>query len=115
MTILHIQVASIMAWLLAFAFAGAGFFNAIGGASVRASFVRWGYPAWWNFVAAALEILSAALIVLPQTRIWGLALGALVLIAAIATLLWRQEYKELPPGVVLVALIGIELGLVVVH
>jgi hypothetical protein len=115
MTILQIPVASAMAWLLAFAFAGAGLFNAIGGAAVQAQFLRWGYPAWWNFITAALEMLSAALIVPPETRIWGLALGAMVLIAAIATVTWRREYMHLPPGVALAALIGIELALVVVH
>jgi hypothetical protein len=115
MTILQIPVASALAWLLAFAFAGAGLFNAIGGAAVQAGFIRWGYPAWWNFVTAALEVLSAVLIVLPETRIWGLALGAMVVIAAIATVTWRGEYMHLPPGVVLVALIGIELALVAVH
>jgi hypothetical protein len=52
-----------MAWLLALALAGAGIFNAIGGAAVQAQFQRWGYPAWWNFITAALEMLSAALIV----------------------------------------------------
>jgi hypothetical protein len=36
MTILQIPVASAMAWLRAFAFAGAGLFNAIGGAAVQA-------------------------------------------------------------------------------
>ena len=115
MTILGTPVASAMAWLLAVAFAGAGLFNAIGGAVVQAQFVRWGYPAWWNFITAALEMLSAALIVLPETGIWGLALGAMVLIAAIATVTWRREYMHLPPGVALVALVGIELALVVVH
>jgi hypothetical protein len=104
-----------MAWLLASAFAGAGLFNAIGGAAVQAQFLRWGYPTWWNFITAALEMLSAALIVPPETRIWGLALGAMVLIAAIATVTWRREYMHLPPGVALAALIGIELALVVVH
>ena len=43
MTILEIPVASAMAWLLAFAFASAGLFNAIGGAAVQAGFIRWGY------------------------------------------------------------------------
>jgi hypothetical protein len=76
---------SAIAWLLAFAFTGAGIFNAMGGAVVQAQFLRWGYPAWWNFITAALETLSAALIVLPETRIWGLALGAMVLIAAVST------------------------------
>ena len=86
----------------------------MGGAVVQAQFLRWGYPAWWNFMTAALEIASAALIVLPETRIWGLALAAMVLIAAIATLTWRREYEHLPPGVALAALTGIELALVLV-
>jgi hypothetical protein len=115
MTIFQIPVASAMAWLLAFAFAGAGLFNAVGGAAVQAGFIRWGYPAWWNFVTAALEMLSAALIVVPETRIWGLALGAMVLMAAVATVIWRRDYAHLPPGVALAALTGIELALVVVN
>ncbi|MGD0722487.1 MAG: DoxX family protein [Roseiarcus sp.] len=115
MTILQIPVASAMAWLLAFAFAGAGLFNAIGGAAAQAQFLRWGYPAWWNFVTAALEVLGAALVVIPETRIWGLALMAMVMIAAIATLARRREYRHLPPGVALAALTGIELALVVVN
>lgn len=113
MTVLQIPLASAMAWLVAFACAGAGLFNAIGGAAVQAEFVRWGYPAWWNFVTAALEVLGAALIVLPEARIWGLAICAMVMIAAIVTVAWRREYKHLPPGVALAALIGIELALVV--
>ncbi len=115
MTILGIPLASAMAWLLAFAFAGAGSFNAIGGAAARAEFIRWGYPAWWNFVTAALEVLGAALIVFPETRIWGLALVAMVMIAAIVTVIWRREYKHLPPAVALATLIGIELALVAVR
>ena len=113
MTILQIPVASAMAWLLSLAFAGAGLFNAIGGAAVQAGFIRWGYPAWWNFVTAALEALSAALIVVSRARIWGLALGAMVLIAAMATVTWRGEYEHLPPAVALAALIGIEWALLV--
>ena len=104
MPILQIPIASVIAWLLAFAFTGAGIFNAMGGAVVQAQFLRWGYPAWWNFITAALETLSAALIVLPETRIWGLALGAMVLIAAVSTVTWHREYEHLPPGVALAAL-----------
>ena len=44
---------------------------------------------------------SAALIVLPETRILGLALGAMVLIAAVSTVTWHREYEHLPPGVAL--------------
>jgi len=115
MAMLQAPIASVMAWLLAFAFAGAGLFNALGGAVAQAQFVRWGYPAWWNFVTAALEVLGAALIVLPGTRFQGLALVAMVLIAAIATVTWRGEYKHLPPGLALAALIGVEWALLVKH
>jgi hypothetical protein len=75
--------------------------------NVFLQFLRWGYPAWWNFITAALETLSAALIVLPETRIWGLALGAMVLIAAVSTVTWHREYEHFPPGVALAALTGI--------
>jgi DoxX-like family len=112
MSILQISIVSAIAWLLAIAFIGAGVYNAVGGAVVQAQFLRWGYPAWWNFITAALETLSAVLIVLPETRIWGLALGAIVLIAAVSTVTWHREYQHLPPGVVLAALTGIELALV---
>jgi uncharacterized membrane protein len=63
---------------------------------VQAQFLCWGYPAWWNF-------LTAVLIVLPETRIWGLTLAAMVLIAAVSTVTWHQEYQHLPPSVVLVS------------
>ncbi len=54
MTILQNSMPSAIGWLLAFAFAGAAFFNAMGGPAVQAQFLRWGYPAWWNFMTAAL-------------------------------------------------------------
>ena len=115
MSIRQFPIATALAWLLALAFTGAGLFNAMGGAVAQAQFLRWGYPAWWNFVTAALEALSAALIVVSRARIWGLALGAMVLIAAMATVTWRGEYEHLPPAVALAALIGIELALMVAH
>src|SRR5271156_6265392 len=107
MSILQISTVSVFAWLLAIAFTGAGLFNAIGGPAVQAQFQRWGYPAWWNFVTAAFEGLGAALIFLPEPQIWGLALGAVVMTAAIVPVIWRREYTHLPPGVVFAALIGI--------
>ncbi len=115
MPIFHISIANAAAWLLALGFIAAGIANAAGGADIQAQFQRWGYPAWWNFVTAALELLDAGLIVFPETRIFGLALGATVTIAATTTVIWRREYKHLPPCLVFIALIGINLALVIVH
>jgi len=115
MSIFQISMINVVAWLLALAFIGAGIGNAAGGAAIQAQFQRWGYPAWWNFVTAALEIFDAALIVFPETRLFGLALGAVVMIAATGTVLWRGEYRHLPPCIVFIALIGLEVALYAQH
>ena len=115
MSILHVSTVNAAAWLLALAFTGAGIGNAVGGAAIQAQFKRWGYPAWWNFVTSALEVLDAVLIVLPETRIFGLVLGAVVMIAATATIISRREYKHLPPCMVFLALIGINVALLAAH
>jgi len=115
MSIFHISIVNVAAWLLALAFTGAGIGNAAGGAAIQAQFQRWGYPAWWNFVTAALELFDAVLIILPETRLFGLALGAVVMIAATATVIWRREYKHLRPCSVFIALTGINVVLVTLH
>jgi uncharacterized membrane protein YphA (DoxX/SURF4 family) len=115
MSIFQISTMNVVAWLLAVAFICAGIGNAAGGAAIQAQFQHWGYPAWWNFVTAALEVFDAALIVFPETRSFGLALGAVVMIAATGTVIWRREYKHLLPCLVFVALIGINLALVADH
>lgn len=83
--------------LPALAFLGAGLFNARGTRATREDFVRWGYPPWWCRVAGALEIAAAGLIALPAGRGFGLALGALVLAAAAATVLTRRAFGHLAP------------------
>lgn len=93
-------------WLLAAAFLGAGVFNAIGTPATRAGFARWGYPTWWHRVTGGLEILCAALILLPPARPAGLALAAIIMAAALLTLLRHREYAHLPPVGVFFALIA---------
>ena len=115
MSIFQLSSINIVAWLLALAFTGAGIGNAAGGAAIQAQFQRWGYPGWWNFATAAMEIFDAALIVFPQTRLFGLALGSVVMIAATGTVIWRREYKHLLPCMLFIALIGIEAALLAHH
>jgi len=115
MSIFEASTINVVAWLLALAFIAAGIGNAAGGAAIQARFRRWGYPVWWNFVTAALELFDAVLIVFPQTRIFGLALGAVVMIAATGTVLWRREYKHVLPCIAFMALVGVEVALFVPH
>ena len=94
-------------WLLVAGFFGAGVFNAIGTPGTQDEFARWGYPRWWSRLTGGLEIASAALIALPASRIIGLALGAVIIAAAIVTVLRHRDLKHLVPLGVFVALIAL--------
>ena len=94
-------------WLLVAGFFGAGVFNAIGTPGTKSDFARWGYPPWWNHLTGGLEIVSAALIALPASRVVGLALGAVIIAAAVVTVLRHRDFGHLVPLGVFVALIAL--------
>ncbi|MGZ2379091.1 hypothetical protein ELH91_04140 [Rhizobium leguminosarum] len=94
-------------WFLVAAFSGAGLVNAIGTSGTRSDFARWGYPRWWGIVTGALEILSAVLIALPVSRIVGVALGAVIIAAAVFTVLRHRDHAHLAPLSVFVTLIAV--------
>ena len=94
-------------WFLAVAFSGAGIVNAIGTSGTRSDFARWGYPRRWGILTGGLEISSAVLIALPASRIPGLALGAVIIAAAIFTVLRHRDTQHLPPLSVFVSLIAL--------
>jgi hypothetical protein len=93
-------------WLLVAGFFGAGLYNAIGTPATRSDFARWGYPRWWSFFTGGLGIMSAVLIALPASRILGLALGAVIIAAAVMTVLRHRDLSHLVPLSVFVALIA---------
>ena len=98
---------TVVVWLLVVAFVGAGLLNAIGTRATQDDFARWGYPRWWCRVAGGLEIVSAALIALPTGRDVGMVLGAIVIAAAIVTVLRRREFSHTAPLSVFTALLVI--------
>ena len=94
-------------WLLVAALFGAGLFNAIGTSATQSGFVRWGYPAWWCRLTGALELVSAVLIAPPAGRGAGVMLGAVIMAAAVLTVLRHREFKHLVPLGVFVALLAL--------
>ncbi len=92
-------------WLVVAAFFGAGLFNAIGTPATQNNFVRWGYPRWWCRVTGGLEMASAVLIALPATFKLGLILGAVIIVAAVFTVLRHREFSHLAPLSLFVALL----------
>ncbi|RFB78175.1 DoxX family protein [Methylovirgula sp. 4M-Z18] len=101
------MVHALSIWLLVAAFFGAGVFNAIGTAGTQSDFARWGYPRWWNIFTGGVEIISAVLIVFPASRVVGLALGAMIIAAAVLTVLRHRDFSHLAPLSVFVALIAL--------
>ena len=94
-------------WLLVAAFFGAGVFNAIGTQATNSSFIRWGYPQWWCHLTGGLEMVAAVLIALPGSREAGLILGAVIVAAAVLTVLRHRDFSHLVPLVVFAALIAL--------
>jgi hypothetical protein len=94
-------------WGLVAGLFGAGLFNAIGTPATQSSFVRWGYPPWWGRLTGGLEIASAVLIALPGSREAGLIFGAVIVAAAVLTVLRHREFSHLAPLSVFVALLAL--------
>lgn len=77
--------------------------NLIGPGAIRREYTHWGYPESFRFVTAALEAAALVLILLPATRLVGLALGAVIMLAAIGTLFRAGQFAHaIPAGVVLI-------------
>ncbi|WP_049399690.1 MULTISPECIES: DoxX family protein [Stenotrophomonas] len=101
--ILGYAVHDLLAWGLSIFFVVGAIGNWLGPANLRAEYARWGYPNWFHRVTAALEFLIAIFLVFVSTRLGGCALGGVVMLAAIGTLLRHAEYKHalLPTAVLL--------------
>jgi DoxX-like family len=60
--------------------------------SIYEEYLGWGYPRWFHFVTGSLELTTAVLLAREQTRLWGSALGCIVMLAALATVTLHGEY-----------------------
>jgi hypothetical protein len=60
--------------------------------SISEEYLRWGYPHWFHFVTGSLELTAAILLARARTRLWGAALGCVVMLAALATVTLHGEY-----------------------
>lgn len=105
-----VSLESILAMIVAVLFAIAGVVNLARPGAVKRDFARWGYPAWFQWLCGALELLSAALLLGERTRIFGLALAGAIMIGALVTLVRNREpFRHLAPALVFSALIVVTM------
>jgi hypothetical protein len=93
----------LIAWSIATIFAISALVNLTGPHALRAAYARWGYPRRFHLITGVLETITALFLAVPQTRIWGAALAAMVLFVAVVTLLNHRQYLYAVPGIVLLA------------
>lgn len=102
---------SILVTILAILFAVAGVVNLARPGAVKRDFARWGYPAWFQLLCGALELVSAALLFGQQTRVLGLTLAGAIMIGAIFTLVRNREpFQHLAPALIFSALIVVTVA-----
>jgi hypothetical protein len=93
--------------LIAVTMLGGGVVNIAAPTAIRNSYREWGFPARFYYVTGVLELLAAGLIFFVPAGIFGMLLAAVVLVAAVGTLVRHREAFHAVPAVVMVALIGI--------
>jgi uncharacterized membrane protein YphA (DoxX/SURF4 family) len=99
-------VRTILVAALTAVFLVAGTINLSGRGTVKADFARWGFPAGFNLVCGGLELVGAALLVLPPTRLWGLMLLGAIMAGAIFSLLRnRDPLSHLTPAFAIAVLL----------
>ena len=78
---------------------------------LRARYRRWRFPANAHLVVGVLNLLAALFLSNPITRIWGVALAALITFVTIVTLLNPGKYGySVPAMLVLAALVPATLA-----
>jgi uncharacterized membrane protein YphA (DoxX/SURF4 family) len=81
----------------------------MGRGRVKTDFARWGFPDGFNIVCGGLELVGSALLVLPSTRVWGLALLGMIMTGAILSLLrYRESISHLAPALGIAALLALD-------
>ena len=71
----------------------------------RDAFARWHYAAWFMYVAGAIEVLGAVVVLVPQTRPKGAVLLTAMMLGAMGTHLYWKEFLSvfLPLALLVIA------------
>jgi len=99
------------AWAIAGMFAASALLHLAGPRFIREAYDRWNFPRKFYRVTGIVELITAAFLSNPLTRLWGITLAALTMFVAVVTLLNNKQYAYTVPGIlVMLALIPASLS-----
>ena len=87
-------------------FALAALLNLVAPEALRRAYRRWDYPRGFYYVAGSSQALTALFLAVPETRIWGGILGALVLFVTTISLLRHRQYIFAVPAILMMVAIA---------
>ena len=91
------------ALIIASMFAASAFAHLLGPRFILKAYARWNFPPKFHRVIGIVELLAAAFLAEPITRIWGVALAGLVAFIAVVALLNNRQYVWSLPGILVLA------------
>jgi len=95
-------ISTSLAWLLAAFFLFGAYGNTFVSEENAAAYAVWGYPDWFHYITAILELVAGLLLIRVASRPYGAVLGALVMAAASLTTLVNADYHHaIAPSVIL--------------
>jgi len=101
-----LSLATLDAFVLAGLFALSGGVHLSGAGFIQRAYVRWGFPGKFYRISGLIQLLAALFLANAITRVWGVALAALITFMAVVLLLSRGRYRTSLPGMlVLMALV----------
>lgn len=83
------------------AFALAGFMNFSGVTLLRAVHRLWDYPDNFYRVVGLAQLMVALFLIIPETRIWGIAASGMIIFMTTVTLLQHRQYLMSLAGMML--------------
>ncbi len=92
-------VSNIAAISLSVLFAIAATLHLAAPRALRDGYRRWQFPPGFYYVAGVAQLFAAVFLALPQTRIWGGILAAVILFVAVTSLLNHRKYLYALPAI----------------
>ena len=86
------EIGNLTAEMLAGLFALTAVLNLAAPGFVRRIYQRWAFARGFYYAVGAAQALTALFLAVPQTRIWGGILGAMILFVTVVSLLNHRKY-----------------------